>query len=42
MYYAHLAFVRFKHSVCHASLMTTYDHLWHFMSLYKPSLLMDL
>ena len=25
-YYAHLASVRFEHSVCRGSLMTTYDH----------------
>ena len=26
IYYAHLASVRFEHSVCCGSLMTTYDH----------------
>ena len=27
IYYAHLASMRFEHSVCRGSLMTTYDHL---------------
>ena len=28
IYYAHLAYVRFEHSMCHGSLITTYDHLY--------------
>ena len=28
IYYAHPASVRFEHSVCRGSLMTTYDHLY--------------
>ena len=27
IYYAHLAFVRFEHSVCHGSLLTTYIYI---------------
>ena len=27
-YYAHLAFVRFEHSVCHGSFMTTYINIY--------------
>ena len=29
IYYAHLAFVRFKHSVCRGSLMTNYNYIIH-------------
>ena len=28
MMYAHLASVRFEHSVCHGSLMTTYIYIY--------------
>ena len=35
IYYAHLASVRFEHSVCRGSLMTTYIHIYIYILFYK-------
>ena len=37
IYYAHLASVRFEHSVCRGSLMTTYDHYIYIYIFIFPS-----
>ena len=34
IYYAHLASVRFEHSVCRGSLMTTYIYVYIYMYVY--------